>query len=237
MRAEALGPDVGLAVDGRDDVRPGHAGRRTRSARSARSRASRRPSRRRRPPLCPRRPRREASRPSARRGRAGGPPGRRPRSGRAPPASRGRRFAALPRRGRSGATPRLPRARAGERRVRVPEDDDRVGALRGDHLADARRAACPLRGAEVEPVCRLRQPELLEEDRGELVVPVLPRVDDDLVDPASRGAPRERRRLDELRPVADDGEHLHRADPSQPLGPLAQLVEQRSVAGLRWWPS
>ena len=36
---------------------------------------------------------------------------------------------------------------------------------------------------EVEPVGRLRQPELLEEDLGELPVPVLSGVQHDLLDP------------------------------------------------------
>ncbi len=61
-------------------------------------------------------------------------------------------------------------------------------------------------GAQVEPVRGLREPELVEEDLGELVVPVLARVDDDLLDPGLAQGHAERRGLDELRPVADDGE-------------------------------
>ena len=54
-----------------------------------------------------------------------------------------------------------------------------------------------------------RQAELLEEDLRQLAVVVLPRVDDDLLDPALPQRHGQRRRLDELRPVSDDGEHLH----------------------------
>ncbi len=58
---------------------------------------------------------------------------------------------------------------------------------------------------------RLVQPELVDEDLRQLVVPVLAGMDDDLVDPGLVERDGERRRLDELRPVADDGHHAHRA--------------------------
>ena len=49
--------------------------------------------------------------------------------------------------------------------------------------------------------------------------------------PALAQRDRERRRLDELRPVPDDGEDLHRPgyDYAAALGPLAQLVEQGTL--------
>ena len=43
----------------------------------------------------------------------------------------------------------------------------------------------------------------------EVVVPVLPRVDDHLGEPGVAEGNGERRRLDELRSVADDGQDLH----------------------------
>ncbi len=57
----------------------------------------------------------------------------------------------------------------------------------------------------------LVEAELVDEDLRELVVPVLPGVDNDLVDPGIAQRDGERRRLDELRPVADDGQDAHRA--------------------------
>ena len=100
---------------------------------------------------------------------------------------------------------------AGERRVRVPEDEHDVRRLGREHRGDRRRQPVDVGGAEVEPVRRLVEPELVDEDLRQLVVPVLSRVDDDLVDPRLPERDRERRRLDELRAVADDGEHAHRA--------------------------
>ena len=65
---------------------------------------------------------------------------------------------------------------------------------------------------QVEPVARLGQPELRVEDVGELRIPVLAGVEADLLDPglAQRGG--DRAGLDELRPVADDGEDLHEGE-------------------------
>ena len=53
------------------------------------------------------------------------------------------------------------------------------------------------------------QPELVEEDGGQLAVVVLAGVHDDLLDPGVAERDRERRRLDELRPVADDRQQPH----------------------------
>ena len=105
-----------------------------------------------------------------------------------------------------------PRAR--ERRVRVAVDEDDVGRLRGDPLGDRRLHPLGVRGVQIEAVARLGEAELVEEDLRQRVVPVLPRVEDDLVDPgvAQRGG--ERSGLDELRAVADDGEDLHATKPT-----------------------
>ena len=100
-------------------------------------------------------------------------------------------------------------AGARERRVGVAQHEHDGGPLCRHDGADRRRQRVDVRGAEVEPVGGLRQAELVEEDLRELVVPVLPRVDDHLVDPRRAQRLGERRRLDELRPVADDGEDLH----------------------------
>ena len=83
-------------------------------------------------------------------------------------------------------------------------------------MRDRRLHRARVRGVEAEPVARFRQAELLDEDVRELAVVVLPRVDDDLVD--ARGLERngERGGLDELWPVPDDGEDLHRAKPTGP---------------------
>ncbi len=57
----------------------------------------------------------------------------------------------------------------------------------------------------------LGQPELVDEHLRELVVPVLARMDDDLLDPRRAQRLGERRGLDELRPVADDRDDFHGA--------------------------
>ena len=71
------------------------------------------------------------------------------------------------------------------------------------------RQRLDVRRPQIEPIGGLRQAELVDEDLRELVVPVLARMDDDLVDPGLAQGDGERRRLDELRPVADDGEDSH----------------------------
>ena len=79
-----------------------------------------------------------------------------------------------------------------------------AGSMRAGLLAVGARAG-------LEPVARRRQLELLEEDGRELGVVVLAGVEDDLLDPALAQRERERGRLDELRPVADDGKDSHAA--------------------------
>ena len=73
-------------------------------------------------------------------------------------------------------------ARAGERRVRVAVDEDDVGRLGSDPLRDRRLHRVRIGGVEIEPVARLGEAELVEEDLGHRVEPVLPCVQDDLVD-------------------------------------------------------
>jgi hypothetical protein len=64
---------------------------------------------------------------------------------------------------------------------------------------------------QVEAVARLRKPELLDEQVGQLPVVVLPRVHDDLVDPRRQERHGQGRALDELGTVSDDGEDFHSA--------------------------
>ena len=148
-----------------------------------------------------------------------------------------------------------PRSREG--RVRVAVDEHRIGRPPGDRGAQRRLDRRDVRGAQVERDGRLAQRELLEEDGGERRVPVLAGVHDDLLDPRVAQRHGERRRLDELGPVADDRQQPHgrrlervggrcslrerspqraraargagRGYTSDPLGPLAQLVEQGTL--------
>ena len=69
-------------------------------------------------------------------------------------------------------------------------------------------------GVQIEAIARLGETELVEEDLGHDVVPVLPRVQHDLVDARVAQSGRERRGLDELRAVPDDGEDLHATKPT-----------------------
>ena len=105
----------------------------------------------------------------------------------------------------------LLRSREGsrERRVRVPVDEDGVGTLLehgaldpGEHARGLLRVGA---GAALEPVGGRVELELLEEDRGELGIVVLARVERDLFDARVSKREGEGSRLDELRPVADDG--------------------------------
>src|SRR5207244_6905753 len=91
----------------------------------------------------------------------------------------------------------------------------------------------------LEPVRGLREPELVEEDLRQLPVPVLAGVEHDLVEAALAERDRERRRFDELRPVPDNGEDLHRRregygrPPPPPVGlrfPPREPIQ-------RWWAS
>ncbi len=112
-----------------------------------------------------------------------------------------------------------------------PKTSVQSGRSRSIASRDPRPHRLGVGGVEVEPVARLRQPELLVEDVGEVGVPVLPGVEADLLDPRRRERGRERAGLDELRPVADDGEDFHAGDVTMPrfVGPLAQLVEQGTL--------
>ena len=67
---------------------------------------------------------------------------------------------------------------------------------------------------DVEQVIRAWQLELLEKDVRELGVVVLPRVGDDLLDLTLAQRGRHGPGLDELWPVADDGQDLHGPDPT-----------------------
>ena len=77
---------------------------------------------------------------------------------------------------------------AGERRVRIAVHEHPVGQLALDRGGDPRPHRAGIGAVQVEPVCRLREPELLEEDVGELSVVVLAGVEHDLVDPCRRAA-------------------------------------------------
>jgi hypothetical protein len=63
-------------------------------------------------------------------------------------------------------------------------------------------------------VARGWKAELVEEDLRELWVVVLPGVSNDLLDIALAQRDRNGAGLDELRPVADDGQDLHGPDPT-----------------------
>jgi hypothetical protein len=98
--------------------------------------------------------------------------------------------------------------RAGQRRVRVAVDQHDVRRLGREQRLERRQHPRRLRGVRaatgVQAVLRPRQPELVEEHPRERVVVVLPRVHQHLL--GRRAQPlRDRRRLDELRAVADDG--------------------------------
>ena len=117
-----------------------------------------------------------------------------------------------------------------ERRVRVAVDERPVGPL-VDVAPEGARAASPgVGGSQIERVPRLFEPELLEEHLRELAVVVLPGVQHDLLDSPLAERRRSGRGLDELGPVSDHGEDLHRRGyTTRRLGPLAQLVEQGTL--------
>ncbi len=98
-----------------------------------------------------------------------------------------------------------------EGRVRVPVDEHDVRRFLRDSLCDRRPHLRDVGRAQVEAVPRFREAELRDEDLGHRVVPVLPGVQHDLLDLRLAERGRERCRLDELRPVSDDGEDLHAA--------------------------
>ncbi len=105
-----------------------------------------------------------------------------------------------------------------ERRVRVPVDEHEVGFLRADVLRDRRLHRVDARRVEVEAVAGLRQAELVEEHLRHDVVPVLTRVEDDLVHAGGEQRTGEWGGLDELRAVPDDREDLHASEPKQRRG-------------------
>ena len=107
---------------------------------------------------------------------------------------------------------------AREGRVRVAVDERPVGPLALERGEDPRAHRLRVGGVEVEPVARLREPELLEEHLRQLAIPVLARVQHHLVEPRLAQRDGERPRLDELRAVADDGEDLHRERKEGPWG-------------------
>ena len=124
------------------------------------------------------------------------------------------------------------RPRSRKRRVRVAVDEDDVRRLRGDPLGDRGLHLLDVRGVEIEAIARFAQAELVEEDLGHDVIPVLPRVEHDLVDPRIAQGRRERRGLDELRAVPDDGEDLHATKPTnetglRPVSPLRVATRTR----------
>jgi hypothetical protein len=102
---------------------------------------------------------------------------------------------------------RRPSAR--KRRVRIPVDEDHARALALQDRPQVLLHRQRIRGVEVEPVPRLLDAELFEEDGRQLPVVVLSRVDHHLVESSGAERGREGSALHELRPVADDGDDLH----------------------------
>ena len=100
------------------------------------------------------------------------------------------------------------RQRSRQRRVRVAIDEDDVRSLLGQQRLQRRQHRRGL--ARIAPAARVqaivgpRQPELVEEDPRQRVVVMLTRMDEHLGRHRAQ-ALRDRRRFDELRPVADDG--------------------------------
>jgi hypothetical protein len=105
-----------------------------------------------------------------------------------------------------------------ERGVRVAVHEHEAGILVADERLDRARHRLGVSRLEVEPVLRLREPELLEEHLRELAVVVLARVEYDLVDGGRPQRLRQGRALDELRAVAHDGDDSHRGQASPWVG-------------------
>ena len=188
---------------------PSSARMRERSRARGANRATRRPSRRRRPGSRPSTP---SSRELARERSSGANRraasavdldpvsllGHRQVAAAQPCLDVGDGHAAPPRRARPRASSSCPRRRAPLGRL-CRRSHPRSAGL------DRRNVGRP----QVERHGGLARAELLEEHRRERGVPVLARVHDDLLDPRRAERDRERRRLDELRPVADDGQQPH----------------------------
>ncbi len=221
IRASRSGCDVRLAVDGRDDVA---AGLERRAARGCvdRSRAigreadsTRRPSRRRRPRSARRRPR--AASVVARalvRGRAAARRPGRPRSGSAPPAST---RSPLRRPGldvrdadADRDAPRArPRASSSCRRRRAPSRAARRSSAAtdpGQHRVGV--GACARSSRYAGSASPSSSKKTSRQLRGRSAGPCAATTSSI---PASRSASESGAGLDELRPVADDGENLHGA--------------------------
>ena len=101
----------------------------------------------------------------------------------------------------------------GQRRVRVPVDQDpvrgqgRQGLIeRSEHRPGL--GAVPARAHTQVDIGR-RDPQVGEEDVGEHRVVVLPGVDDDVLHPGSSHGVGDRGELDELGPGPDDGDNAH----------------------------
>ena len=122
------------------------------------------------------------------------------------------------------------RTRTRERRVRVAEDEDGVRPRLRDRRRRAGAASRRRRPFAASSSIGSAEAELVEEHLRELGVVVLARVDDDLLDPRVAKRDRERRRLDELGPVADNGEDTHASQPREDRGRRATLVGPRAVS-------
>ena len=123
--------------------------------------------------------------------------------------------------------------RGRHRRVDVARDEHHVGLGLEQHrlepLHDARGLLRVRAGSDPERIVGLADPELLEEDLGQLPVVVLPRVHEDVLElvaaPLQLG--RDRRDLHHVRPRADDRQDL------APRRHRLQRIESRPVTGLR----
>ena len=85
---------------------------------------------------------------------------------------------------------------------------------------------------EVEAVAGLRKAQLVEEHLGERVEPVLPRVEDDLLDPRVPKGGGHGPGLDELGPIPHDREDLHlrkATDTGSGLGPMPAKPERTTI--------
>ena len=105
------------------------------------------------------------------------------------------------------------RERACERRIGVAVDQRPVRPFLQQHLLDSPKHAAGLlavwSGADAEMMLRLCKLELLEEQVRHGCVVVLAGVHYDLAQARSAQRARHRGRLDELRPVSDDGKDFH----------------------------
>jgi hypothetical protein len=103
------------------------------------------------------------------------------------------------------------RARSRERGVRVAETTTASGRSASTTLRTAGVSASTSAVRRSSRCAGLRQPELLEEDLRELGVPVLARVDDDLVDVRLAERHESGADLTNCGRLPDDGQDAHRA--------------------------